>query len=291
MKSTASAFFLLLFISGCTVLSPENLPTAELKDLQRPEKLDLQMGLELTRQRIDIFRNVISEESINAFGNETTGEVVCSYHPLGFYLNKNIFYDLNGNLSFVATRIFYPDTPKNYELMVLERSMDRDEYLKVSQKNDTITFFKKGWLKDYDYIYLSDDTILIDEGRLLSKERIFIKPNELIYDPISLFEKMGMDRIIETETGYIAPKLHVTEEYKQIDRKTIELDNSFTVIWYINGIEFKIDENLSFFIYKTPYGYEIYRGPHLEKKVVVSENKIEVAIMGKTIQTFEISLQ
>ncbi|MCF8358475.1 MAG: hypothetical protein K9H26_06925 [Prolixibacteraceae bacterium] len=285
MKNLVISILLIVLVSGCSVLPREKQPTAGFKELSRPAKFDLKMGTELTNLRIDIFRNTKTEESIDILGNNKTGEVEQDYHPLGFWLNEILFFDINGNLSLVVPEILVADSLEKFEMTVYEN--ENDGFFRITLQNDTLTFLKSGLLKDYDYAYLSDDMIEFDNGQF-SKKSINITPEELIFSAKGLLQKDKSDRIIKTETDYLVPQENGTKNIFQSNWKTINLGDSLTALWYSNGLELKRSEDLSYFLYITNTGYEIYKNAHLEKKVLVSDKKAELVLFGKTSKTFSL---
>ncbi len=285
MKNLIISIVLIVLVSACSVLPREKQPTAGFKELARPAKFDLKMGTELTNLRIDIFRNTKTEESIDILGNNKTGEVEQDYHPLGFWLNEKLFFDINGNLSLVVPEILVADSLEEFEMTVYEN--ENDGFFRVTRQNDTLTFLKSGLLKDYDYVYFSDDIIEFDNGQF-SKKSINITPDELIYTAKGLLQKDKTDRIIKTESGYLVPGENGTKNIFQNNWKTINLGDSLIALWYSNGLEFKLSDNLSYFLYITNTGFEIYKNAHLGKKVLVSDKKAELVLFGKTSKTFSL---
>ena len=240
-----------------------------------PDKPEFAAGIELSNSRIDIFRNRTTETTTDVFGKEEKKTKDRSYHKLGFYLNKYIFFDIHGNLSLVVPGLCNLKDNDNYQLdIIIENLWGHPIKTTVINNSESMIVETYGFLKDIDQYTKQNDSIYFSTTSILNNPIIVMKPNELIYDPQSIFGKLYIDRIQATEKGYKIPNLFNDDEYYQSSPKEILLDDDFDVLWHNDKIEFKYSNYTSYYLYKTDTGFEIFRNKHLISKIEILQNEV-----------------
>jgi len=275
-----------MLFSGCALLffTRTEIPQNSLL----PEKLQLKSGVELSNLRIDLYRNTQSTTSTNSEGDTETETTIMSYHPIGFYICRGVFYDVNRNLSLVIPDLFGIKSKDDYCIREITPGFLSDSEYLVTKNGNTITTAHEKVIFPYkSTINISDDSIIIDNHSLLnSKEIITISPERIVYDPKSLLGSLNVIKIIKTPDGYKIPMLLNNSWYSQPESNKILLDKHFNVIGEEDAIKFEMTYHTASSLYKLPDGYLYIEHFGNSKQIKIEKDRIDLIINGRTIKTF-----
>lgn len=282
-----SSLFLILLFTKCALLG-FNIKTEIPDNIIPPDKIELRRGVELSGLRVDLYRNTYTETTTDSNGNEEKKTVDMSYRPIGFYISKGVFYDSHKNLSLIIPDLFGLTDSQDYEITEIEHGFFSDSKRIISKKGDTITRMEKGLLSNYkEVILISENSITSSDNSLfLGKEEIKIMPDQLIYDPKSLFKNFAVEKIVTFSGGYKIPHFIADEIYTQPEPDRIILDNYFKVNRFDMAIEFSMSKFSNYQLYKLRDGYFYDSGYGSGERVVVKDSIIELIENRKTIKTF-----
>jgi hypothetical protein len=253
-----------------------------------PEKLQLKSGVELSNLRIDLYRNTQSTTSTNSDGTTETETTIMAYHPIGFYICRGVFYDINRNLSLVIPDLFGIKPNDDYCIREITPGFLSDsEYLVTKKGNIITTSHEKVIFPDKSTINISGDSIIIDNNSILnSNEIIAITPERIVYDPKSLLGSLNVSKIIKTPEGYKMPMLLNNSWYSQPESNRILLDKHFEVTRQEDAIKFEMAYYTTTYLYKLPNGYLYIGNFGNNQQVRIEKDRIELIMNGRTIKTF-----
>jgi hypothetical protein len=247
------------------------------------------MGYCISDMREDLYRQTTTEESTDANGNTTTETKEVSYHPLGFYLCKGIFLDINHNLYIDVAHLTGLTDSTDYKLIKKEEGL-LGSYTKTTQRtgNQITTRYNTLLGSSTDKVEISDQKIILYPQCLLCMpDEILIDNNQLVYRSTGALKTLTERKIKQTDYGFLVPNIFGDFEYTNEDN-TLTLDRYFDVTWHDGYVEFRTSKWSSYYWVKTSNGY-VWQSKHRNPIVIeISPNKLVITrnYRQKTTYTF-----
>lgn len=140
------------------------------------EPLELRSGIELTNLRVDLYRNSETSQTTDQNGNANTETTEEEYQPVGFYLCRGIFYDINRNLSLVIPDLFGLTSNDDYNIREIKYGFFSTSEYSVTKKGNKINEADEKMIFPIRRnITLLDDSIVIDGGTVFPDETSMIR--------------------------------------------------------------------------------------------------------------------
>ncbi len=269
-------------LASCATLSQHEINHA---NRTMPDSLQLTPMLDIYEQRIDIIRNKTNRDRTS----EGEGTEDMPYHNAGFYLGNSLFYDLNGNLVMLITKIASIEQNEPFHIVKKDHTtlFNRITALKRDTSNFTVQIKKGIGFSSHHNIHQTDSLTELIKGKL-SNQKLILKPNGS-YD---YKRPLAGEEINKTSKGYYTKQLLNRNNYIKKDH-ALFLKNDLVIRNRKNAIEIlKMGwgkEQLLYQIIFTQNTILIYNNKYSGYKISMeSEDMIKIYANQRLIETYKI---
>jgi len=288
MKKLVAFFLVFLFFQSCDNwfdILPE-----EFAQTIAPEPLELRMGVEITRLRIDLIRMVKNEESIETDSQGTSQSSVVDedYHHIGFFLDGFIFFDLNDNLSLSVLSLFNIQPDEDYEIEHRIHGVLIDKVETITREGKVTTGKVSGLFTTRLFVAKQlDDGIEMDHLDLFPFRTYYIRDDKISERVKGLFVDLSFIRIKKNDNKFIAPSALPDKTYSQPEPDKILLANkTCKVCRYDKYLEIKSMYAGTVRFYTLSDGFVVDPKIGNKRTIKISGNQIELIEFDKVIETF-----
>ncbi len=270
--------FLVWIFSGCATLNKSEIGQAKLIE---PEDVKLKPHLDVYGERLDVVRKTVDRE-----GGETGSGEDMPYHDAGFYLGNSLFYDLNGNLSFLVLDAMGLTSHLNFTVRKVnhKQPFDRETVLKRDSTAFSAKVEKGIGFSSYVTVIQTDSLTELSKGKLGTKALLLKRNGSYEYKQV-----LAGETLRKTKSGYTIKSFFNTDNFEKkinevylkddlVIKKQGKVIAIYKRTWGSNKLiyEMKFTEGTSY-IYNDKY-----RGFKIEK----DGNSLKVYKNQKLIHTY-----